>query len=54
MRALVESAKTMLINYEIDVEVWPEAINTVCYLLNRVLMKQERTLTLFFRQHPKN
>ena len=37
MWTIVESARTMLINNKIDAQLWPEAINTACYLLNRVL-----------------
>ena len=49
MRTIVESARTMLINNEINPQLWPEAVNTACYLLNRVLMNNEEQKTPFER-----
>lgn len=36
MWTIVESVGAVLINGEVDVELWPKAINAVCYLLNRL------------------
>ena len=37
----------MLINNEIDAQLWPDALNTVYYLLNRVPMNNEEEKTPF-------
>ena len=38
-RTLEEMAKTMLITSCLSMNFWAEAINTVCYILNRVLIR---------------
>ncbi|CAK9832647.1 Retrovirus-related Pol polyprotein from transposon TNT 1-94 [Anthophora retusa] len=45
MRTIVESARTMLISSGVDLELWPEAINSACYVLNRIILKQGETMT---------
>ncbi|CAK9811716.1 Retrovirus-related Pol polyprotein from transposon TNT 1-94 [Anthophora quadrimaculata] len=47
MRTIVESARTMLIGSSVDLELWPEAINSACYVLNRIILKQGETMTPF-------
>ena len=47
IRTIVESARTMLISSGVDLELWPEAINSACYVLNRVVMKQGEIMTPF-------
>ena len=47
IRTIVESARTMLISSGVNLELWPEAINSACYLLNRVVMKQGEIMTPF-------
>lgn len=42
MRTLVESARAMLISSGVDLKLWPEAINTACYVLNRVAMQGKK------------
>ena len=38
IRTIVESARTMLISSGVHTELWPEAINTACYVLNRIIV----------------
>ena len=47
VRTLVKSAQTMLVNKSVNKQLWTEAINTACYLLNRVLSNQKNSLTPF-------
>lgn len=39
IRTLVESARSILFAKSVDSKLWPEAINTVCYVLNRVILQ---------------
>lgn len=43
MRTIIESTRTrsMLIYSEVDIEVWPEATNTTCYLFYKVVSPKE-------------
>ncbi|GJX74666.1 putative ribonuclease H-like domain-containing protein [Tanacetum coccineum] len=37
-RTLIEAARTMLVNFKLPTTFWAEAVNTACYVLNRVLV----------------
>ncbi|GJR41900.1 putative ribonuclease H-like domain-containing protein [Tanacetum coccineum] len=37
-KTLIEAAKTMLVDSKLPTTFWAEAVNTACYLLNRVLV----------------
>ncbi|GJR87630.1 putative ribonuclease H-like domain-containing protein [Tanacetum coccineum] len=37
-RTLIEAARTMLVNSKLPTTFWAEAVNTACYVLNRVLV----------------
>ncbi|GJU27918.1 ribonuclease H-like domain-containing protein [Tanacetum coccineum] len=39
-RTLIEAARTMLADSLLPIQFWAEAVNTACYVLNRVLMKK--------------
>nr|GEV92061.1 hypothetical protein [Tanacetum cinerariifolium] len=58
-RTLIEAARTMLVDYKLPTTFWAEAVNTACYVQNRVLVVKPhnktpyelfhgRTLTLSF------
>lgn len=56
MRTIVESAKTMMINKNVPLEMWPEAVNTAVYILNRTASSQIKDMTAYekwFRQKPE-
>ncbi|GJR40464.1 ribonuclease H-like domain-containing protein [Tanacetum coccineum] len=40
-RTLIEAARTMLADSLLPIQFWAEAVNTACYVLNRVLMTQQ-------------
>nr|GEZ94940.1 putative ribonuclease H-like domain-containing protein [Tanacetum cinerariifolium] len=42
-RTLIEAAKTMLANAKLPVTFWAEAVNTACYVQNRVLVNKSQT-----------
>lgn len=37
-------ARTMLINCEVDVELWPKAINATCFMLNKVRARRNTNI----------
>ncbi|GJW30254.1 retrovirus-related pol polyprotein from transposon TNT 1-94 [Tanacetum coccineum] len=37
-RTLLEAAKTMLVDFNLPTTFWAEAVNTACYVLNRVIV----------------
>ncbi|GKA07094.1 ribonuclease H-like domain-containing protein [Tanacetum coccineum] len=37
-RTLIEVARTMLVDFKLPTTFWAEAVNTACYVLNRVLV----------------
>ncbi|GJR36317.1 putative ribonuclease H-like domain-containing protein [Tanacetum coccineum] len=37
-RTLIEAAKTMLVDFKLPTTFWAEAVNTACYVLNKVLV----------------
>ncbi|GJW99592.1 putative ribonuclease H-like domain-containing protein [Tanacetum coccineum] len=37
-RTLIEAARTMLVDFKLPTTFWAEAVNTACYVLNRVLV----------------
>ncbi|GJY96980.1 putative ribonuclease H-like domain-containing protein, partial [Tanacetum coccineum] len=37
-RTLIETARTMLVDFNLPTTFWAEAVNTTCYVLNRVLV----------------
>nr|GEX47463.1 hypothetical protein [Tanacetum cinerariifolium] len=41
-RTLIEAAKTMLANAKLPVTFWAEAVNTACYVQNRILAKGDK------------
>lgn len=47
LRTLIDCARTMLLDCGINLELWPEAINTACYVLNRSVLKQGEKETAF-------
>ncbi|KAI3725225.1 hypothetical protein L1987_65005 [Smallanthus sonchifolius] len=52
---LIEAARTMLVNSKLPIILWAEAVNTTCYVLNRVLMVKQLTKTsyeLFYKRTP--
>ncbi|GJV43984.1 putative ribonuclease H-like domain-containing protein [Tanacetum coccineum] len=44
-RTLIEAARTMLANSLLPTVFWAEAVNTACYVLNRVLMTKAHNKT---------
>lgn len=47
IRTITESARSMLIGKNVSAKLWPEAVNTAAYLLNRIVMRQGETKTPF-------
>ncbi|GJS21535.1 ribonuclease H-like domain-containing protein [Tanacetum coccineum] len=41
-RTLIEAARTMLADSLLPIQFWAEAVNTACYVLNRVVTKRSR------------
>lgn len=39
IRTVVQSARSILLCRDVDKKLWPEAVNTACYTLNRVVMQ---------------
>lgn len=39
IRTLVETARSIILAKSVNSKLWPEAINTVCYILNRVILQ---------------
>ncbi|GJY16023.1 putative ribonuclease H-like domain-containing protein, partial [Tanacetum coccineum] len=61
-RTLIDAARTMLVNSKMPTTFWAEAVNTACYVLNRVLITKPhnktpyelihgRTLLINFMKH---
>nr|GEU92827.1 putative ribonuclease H-like domain-containing protein [Tanacetum cinerariifolium] len=52
-RTLIEAAKTMLANAKLPVTFWAEAVNTACYVQNRVLVNKSHNETSYelFNDH---
>ncbi|GJX01708.1 putative ribonuclease H-like domain-containing protein [Tanacetum coccineum] len=46
-RTLIEAARTMLADSLLPIPFWAEAVNTACYVLNRVLMTKHQNKTLY-------
>ena len=46
-RTLQEFARSMLNEYDLHKYFWVEAVNTACYILNRVLIRPSLNKTLF-------
>ncbi|GJS41901.1 ribonuclease H-like domain-containing protein [Tanacetum coccineum] len=44
-RTLIKAARTMLVNFKLPTTFWAEAVNTVCYVLNKVLVIKPHTKT---------
>nr|GEX39347.1 putative ribonuclease H-like domain-containing protein [Tanacetum cinerariifolium] len=44
-RTLIEAARTMLADAKLPVTFWAEAVNTVCYVQNRVLVNKSQNKT---------
>nr|GEV40363.1 putative ribonuclease H-like domain-containing protein [Tanacetum cinerariifolium] len=44
-RTLIEAARTMLANAKLPVTFWTEAVNTACYVKNRVLVNKSHNKT---------
>ncbi|GJS06710.1 putative ribonuclease H-like domain-containing protein [Tanacetum coccineum] len=44
-RTLIEAARTMLVDSKLPITFWAEAVNTACYVLNRVLVIKPHTKT---------
>nr|GEY18343.1 hypothetical protein [Tanacetum cinerariifolium] len=46
-RTLIEAARTMLADAKLSVTFWAEAVNTACYVQNRVLVNKSQNKTLY-------
>nr|GFB53505.1 hypothetical protein [Tanacetum cinerariifolium] len=46
-RTLIEAARTMLANAKLPVTFWAEAVNTACYVQNRVLVNKSHNKTSY-------
>ncbi|GKB25361.1 putative ribonuclease H-like domain-containing protein [Tanacetum coccineum] len=44
-KTLIEAARTMLVNFKLPTTFWVKAVNTACYVLNRVLVIKPHTKT---------
>nr|GEV34972.1 hypothetical protein [Tanacetum cinerariifolium] len=44
-RTLIESARTMLVDAKLPVTFWAEAVNTACYVQNKVLVNKSQNKT---------
>nr|GEX53747.1 reverse transcriptase domain-containing protein [Tanacetum cinerariifolium] len=56
-RTLIEAARTMLADSLLPIPFWAEAVNTACYVQNRVLVTKPQNKTLYELLHgrsPKN
>ncbi|GJT52655.1 ribonuclease H-like domain-containing protein [Tanacetum coccineum] len=54
-RTLIEDARTMLVDFKLPTTFWAEAVNTACYVINRVLVIKPHTKTpyeLILRRTP--
>nr|GEW71702.1 putative ribonuclease H-like domain-containing protein [Tanacetum cinerariifolium] len=46
-KTLIEAARTMLANAKLPVTFWAEAVNTACYVQNKVLVNKSQNKTLY-------
>nr|GEU91035.1 hypothetical protein [Tanacetum cinerariifolium] len=46
-RTLIEAARTMLADAKLPVTFWAEAVNTACYVQNRMLVNKSQNKTLY-------
>ncbi|HEY5236632.1 MAG TPA: hypothetical protein VIJ14_10665, partial [Rhabdochlamydiaceae bacterium] len=46
-RTLIESARTVLSDSKLPVTFWAQAVNTTCYVLNRVLTVKKHNKTCY-------
>lgn len=56
MRTIVESARSMLFNKNVPIELWAEAVSTAVYLLNRILSSENEGISAFekwFKRKPE-
>nr|GFB89704.1 retrovirus-related Pol polyprotein from transposon TNT 1-94 [Tanacetum cinerariifolium] len=44
-RTLIEAARTMLVDVKLPINFWAEAVNTACYVQNRVLVNKSQNKT---------
>ncbi|GKE55228.1 putative ribonuclease H-like domain-containing protein, partial [Tanacetum coccineum] len=44
-KTLIEAARTMLVNSKLPTTFWAEAVNTACYVLNKVLVIKPNSKT---------
>nr|GEU31101.1 putative ribonuclease H-like domain-containing protein [Tanacetum cinerariifolium] len=47
IRTLIEAARTMLADAKLPVTFWAKAVNTACYVQNRVLVNKSQNKTLY-------
>ncbi|GKB99888.1 putative ribonuclease H-like domain-containing protein [Tanacetum coccineum] len=52
-RKLIEAARTMLVDSKLPTTFWAEAVNTACYVLNRVLVIKPHTKTPYELIHER-
>nr|GEX12736.1 putative ribonuclease H-like domain-containing protein [Tanacetum cinerariifolium] len=50
-RTLIEAARTMLVDSLLPIPFWAEAVNTACYVQNRVLVSKPQNKTLYELLH---
>nr|GFC59054.1 putative ribonuclease H-like domain-containing protein [Tanacetum cinerariifolium] len=50
-RTLIEAAKTMLVDLHLPIPFWVEAVNTACYVQNRVLVTRPHNKTPYELLH---
>ncbi|GJT06179.1 putative ribonuclease H-like domain-containing protein [Tanacetum coccineum] len=48
-RTLIEAARTMLADSLLPIQFWAEAVNTACYVLNRVLVTKPQMKTPYMK-----
>nr|GEX68804.1 putative ribonuclease H-like domain-containing protein [Tanacetum cinerariifolium] len=47
-RILIEAARTLLTNFKLPITFWPKAVNTACYVQNRVLVVKPHNKTIYY------
>nr|GFC56153.1 hypothetical protein [Tanacetum cinerariifolium] len=52
-RTFIEAARTMLVDSLLPIPVWAEAVNTACYVQNRVLVTKRHNKTPYELLHGK-
>nr|GEY58193.1 retrovirus-related Pol polyprotein from transposon TNT 1-94 [Tanacetum cinerariifolium] len=50
-KTLIEAARTMLADSQLPISFWAEAVNTACYVQNRVLVTKHQNKTLYELLH---